>query len=65
LNLIDGKEGRVKLRFTETLSCADINLARILRWARRRAGRWARRWANRGAIAHSIFKTPFEIETAV
>jgi hypothetical protein len=53
------------LRFTETLSCADINLARILRWARRRAGRWARRWANRGAIAHSIFKTPFEIETAV
>jgi hypothetical protein len=48
------------LRFTETLSSADINLARILRWTRRRA----RRWANRGAIANS-FKTPFEIETTV
>jgi hypothetical protein len=48
------------MEMSKSLSSADINLARILRWARR----WARRWANRGAIADS-FKTPFEIETAV
>jgi hypothetical protein len=53
------------MEMSKSLSSADINLARILRWARRRAGRRARRGANRGAIAHSIFKTPFEIETAV